>query len=308
MKVLLSILLLVSMGMLFVLNAQAGEIASIARISSKIKLNKTELALKEGGTKQLCLKNAKKKVVWSSSKKSVASVTANGVVKARKRGTCIIQAKSAGKSYQCTVTVCGNKKEYKYYQLQKTKVSNKNKKRIIVAGSSAIRRWEDASNVFAPYEVLNMGIGGTTAKQWLKWYKKLIVDYHPSAVVLFPGVRNELRKSRSVKTTTEHVRKLLKALNEELPGVPIYYMSVYCNCKQKENWPLEKRCNEKIKEYCRELKNVHYVDVTHALMKNDAPKPGVISKDGVHMSKEGYAIWDDVIVPIVMHALKQEDK
>lgn len=308
MKILLSILLFVSMGMLFALNTQASETASLARISTKIKLNKTELALKEGGTSQLYLKNAKKKVVWSSSKKSVASVTANGVVKARKKGTCIIQAKSAGKSYQCTVTVCGSKKEYKYHQLQKTKVSSKNKKRIIVAGSSAIRRWVDASNVFAPYEVLNMGISGSTVKQWLKWYKKLIVDYHPSAVVLFPGTRNEIKRNRSVKTTTEHVRKLLKALNEELPGVPIYYMSVYRNYNQKRNWPLEKRCNEKIKEYCKELKDVYYVDVTHALMKNDMPKSGVISKDGVHMSKEGYAIWDDVIVPIVMHALKKEDK
>ena len=53
----------------------------------------------------LKLKNAKKKVIWKSSKKKVASVSAKGIVRGKSAGTAKITAKSNKKSYTCTVIV-----------------------------------------------------------------------------------------------------------------------------------------------------------------------------------------------------------
>lgn len=72
---------------------------------AKPKLNKKNVTLKVGKTVSLKLKNAKKKVVWSSSKKSVAVVSKKGKVTAKKVGSAKIIAKSAGKKYTCKVTV-----------------------------------------------------------------------------------------------------------------------------------------------------------------------------------------------------------
>ena len=85
-------------------------------------------------------------------------------------------------------------------------------------------------------------------------------------------------------------------------------VSVYCNYKQQKNWPLEQECNQKVKEYCKGLKNVYYVDVTEVLTDGNAPRPGVISDDGIHMSENGYALWNTVIVPIVKQMLGNENK
>lgn len=49
--------------------------------------------------------NTKKKVKWSSKNKRIASVTSNGVVKAKKKGSTTIYAKVNGKKYSCKVTV-----------------------------------------------------------------------------------------------------------------------------------------------------------------------------------------------------------
>ncbi len=61
------------------------------------KLNRKSATLWIGDTLQLKVKNTKKKVKWSSGKKSVATVSSKGKVKAKKAGETVITAKSSGK-------------------------------------------------------------------------------------------------------------------------------------------------------------------------------------------------------------------
>ena len=76
-----------------------------AGAKAKIRLNKKKVTIKVGGKVTLKLKNAKKKVIWKSSKKKVASVSAKGIVRGKSAGTAKITAKSNKKSYTCTVIV-----------------------------------------------------------------------------------------------------------------------------------------------------------------------------------------------------------
>lgn len=78
--------------------------------ATTIKLNKTKLELHEGESYTLKLKGASGTVKWSSSKKSVASVSSGGKVKAVKEGKATITATYNNKKYKCTVTVISGKK------------------------------------------------------------------------------------------------------------------------------------------------------------------------------------------------------
>lgn len=75
----------------------------------KVSLTKTKLTLTIGKTYKLKLKNNKKKVKWTSSKKSVATVTSKGKVTAKKVGTATITAKVGKKKYKCKLTVKAKK-------------------------------------------------------------------------------------------------------------------------------------------------------------------------------------------------------
>ena len=77
--------------------------------AAKIKLNKTKLTLTQGKKYRLKVKGTKKKVKWSSTKKSVATVNKKGVVTAKKKGTAYIKAKVGKKTYKCKVTVKSKK-------------------------------------------------------------------------------------------------------------------------------------------------------------------------------------------------------
>lgn len=85
--------------------------ASVAE-AAQAKLNTKKVTLRKGRKKTLKLKNAPGKVVWKSSKKSVASVSKKGVVTAKKAGKAVITATCKNKKYKCTVTVTsGGKKK-----------------------------------------------------------------------------------------------------------------------------------------------------------------------------------------------------
>ncbi len=80
--------------------------------AAAIKLSKTNLKLAVKESAALKIVGTKKKVQWSSSNKSVASVK-NGKVTAKKKGTATITAKLGKSSYNCRVKVVDSKELYK---------------------------------------------------------------------------------------------------------------------------------------------------------------------------------------------------
>jgi len=98
---------------------------------AKVKLNKKTVYLAKGDSIQLKIKGTKKKVKWTSNKKSVATVTKKGKVKAKKIGTAKIIAKVGGKKYKCTVIVekksVNRARKLRNYVLSKGKYDKKEK-------------------------------------------------------------------------------------------------------------------------------------------------------------------------------------
>lgn len=68
-------------------------------------ISKTALELDVGKSAVLKIKNTKKKITWFSSKKSVATVSQKGKVKAKKAGRAVITAKAGKIKLTCAVTV-----------------------------------------------------------------------------------------------------------------------------------------------------------------------------------------------------------
>lgn len=80
-------------------------LAPPTNVSAKAKISKKSVTITKGKTYTLKVKGTKKKVKWTSSKKSVATVSKKGKVTGKKRGSATIIAKIGKKKYKCKVKV-----------------------------------------------------------------------------------------------------------------------------------------------------------------------------------------------------------
>ncbi len=123
------------------------------------KISKTSVTLTVGDTKKLKVSGTSQTIKWSSNKKSVATVSSSGKVKAKKSGTATITAKVGGEKYKCKVTV--NKAGL--ISASSTSVSMKDtgskKVKITLTGASS----RDASVSFS------IGDSDIVSCSWGKW-------------------------------------------------------------------------------------------------------------------------------------------
>ena len=141
---------------------------------SKMKLNKKNVTLAVGKTQKLKVKNLPKNatVSWKSSKKSVASVSNKGKIKAKKAGKATIRCKvtygSKRKTLKCKVNVTGKKKNKKSTVYMTTDISPK--------------------GLMAVYNALNWKAEGKTAV-------KVSTGEPPSSNYLEPSLMKDLVQS-----------------------------------------------------------------------------------------------------------------
>lgn len=116
----------------------------VINVQAATKINKSKVTLIKGQTTTLKITGTKKKIKWSSSKTSVATVTKKGKVTAKKTGTAKIIGKVGNKKYVCVVNVQTPK-------LNKSKVTITAGKKytLKLSGTNQKIKWESSKKSIA---------------------------------------------------------------------------------------------------------------------------------------------------------------
>ena len=105
-KLIISTLIITSIYGAVITNPSNIKVNPIVEVqAASVKLSTTSKILAKGQSYTLKVKNAKKKVTWSSSNKKIATVTSKGKVTAKKAGIAYIYAKVSGKKLKCKIKV-----------------------------------------------------------------------------------------------------------------------------------------------------------------------------------------------------------
>ncbi len=124
-------------------------------VSAAGKISKSKATLLTGQTLQLKLSGTKGKTKWTSSKKSVVTVSGSGKVTAKKSGSATITAKVGKKKYSCKVTVESPKLSKKSLTLKVGETST-----IKVKGTKQTVKWKSSKK-----SVVTVKNGKITAKK-----------------------------------------------------------------------------------------------------------------------------------------------
>lgn len=172
---------------------------------------------------------------------------------------------------------------------------------IVIIGSSSIRLWETIEDDLAPLPIVARGFGGSTMNDAAYYADRLVTVYNPRMVVIYEG-DNDIFFGICPERIQAAYLSFVSSVRRTLPDVPIYFISIKPSVSRWHLWPQSVAANTRIETQSAQDPLLHYIDVASAMLDAEGNvRPELFSGDGLHMNAEGYALWADVIRPILIN-------
>lgn len=175
---------------------------------------------------------------------------------------------------------------------------------VVFFGSSSIRLWKGLEEMMAPLSVANRGYGGATVRDILVNYDKLMAQYRPKAFVIFCD--NDICGNSvdlSVSGVLDHYRLLFDRLDQDYPGVPVFFLSWKYSGLRAFMRDTQRLVNDVMADYASGSDQVTFVDVNSTLLlPNGDINPALFESDNLHINREGYLLWTSVLKPHLLKA------
>jgi lysophospholipase L1-like esterase len=173
---------------------------------------------------------------------------------------------------------------------------------IVFTGSSSIARWDTLVDEMKPLDVINRGFGGSQYSDLNQYAKRIVIVYHPRAVVVYEG-DNDLAagSSKTPESVAHDARQFVRIVHSALPETWIYIISIKPSPSRWSEWPRMKRANRMIRHLARTQKRVQYIDVASAMFDTQGKlRADLFVDDGLHPTQKCYALWTSMIKPVLL--------
>jgi len=173
---------------------------------------------------------------------------------------------------------------------------------IVFTGASSIRRWDSLVEEMKPLEVLNRGFGGSQYSDLNQYAKRIVVAYHPRAVVAYEGDNDLAAGSpKTPEMVAADAREFVKIVHSQLPETWIYVMFIKPSYLRWNEWPKMKAANDLIQAFVKTQDKVQYIDVATPMFEGqEKPPRDLFVEDGLHPTARCYAMWTSVIKPVLL--------
>jgi lysophospholipase L1-like esterase len=166
---------------------------------------------------------------------------------------------------------------------------------VLFVGSSSIRLWTTLARDFAGRPVLNRGFGGSRLPDATYYADRLIAPYRPRAIVLYAG-DNDLAEGCTAQQVRDAFAAFVERARARAPGVPIAFIAIKPSVARRTLLPRIRRANALVRDYARTQPDVAYLDVFTPMLGADGrPQPRWFGSDGLHMNRQGYALWTGLV-------------
>ena len=182
-------------------------------------------------------------------------------------------------------------------QLEKI-VSNANQlphsqTRIVFAGSSTFRLWDNIAENFPEYEVVNAGIGGSCFDDLYRYKEQLISATEPDILVIYEGDNDivhveEGGGQREVSNILSEARQLMNWIQQTHPELPVFLLSPKPSPARWVHLAKYKAVNSRLVELTDEY-NYRFMDCWPWLTDNNGQVDSTLFIfDKLHLNDEGY--------------------
>lgn len=160
---------------------------------------------------------------------------------------------------------------------------------------------------------VNSGINGNKTDDILNNMEERVYQYNPSRVFLLIGT-NDIIIGRSEEKIVNNIKKIVSNIQKVRPFCKIYIESIYpinnTNNAKIDHDMVKTRSNSMIKNINKELKkyaekeDIKYIDMYSILVDQDDNLRLEYTKEGLHISEQGYR----VITKKIKEIISEEEK
>lgn len=171
----------------------------------------------------------------------------------------------------------------------------------LFVGSSSIRIWPNLAASFPDHSVLNRGFGGSQMSDLLSYFDRLVVRYQPPHVVVYEG-DNDLAAGKSVEQVFLDYSNFLARVEQQLPSARVSFIAVKPSPSRAGLLAQMQALNSRVRALA-EARHHRFIDVfTPMLNGSGQPRAELFQADMLHMNASGYALWQQVINPVLVAA------
>jgi lysophospholipase L1-like esterase len=159
-----------------------------------------------------------------------------------------------------------------------------------------------------PLDVINRGFGGSQFSDLDQYANRIVVAYHPRAVVVYEG-DNDLAEgsTKTPEMVAGDFRKFVQIVHGALPDTWIYILSIKPSNLRLKQWPAMKGANKLMQDYAATQQRVQYIDIATATFDANGNLPADLFKpDRLHPTAKLYAMWTAAIKPILLQRFGPE--
>ncbi|MDX2494112.1 MAG: GDSL-type esterase/lipase family protein [Desulfuromusa sp.] len=195
-------------------------------------------------------------------------------------------------------------KEIKRFNWQDAKNSYP-EQAILFTGSSSIYSWKTAQE-FSALPVINRGIASAQISDLNYYYDVVIEKYKPARIIFYCG-DNDVAAGKSTDQILADFKIFTSRLSRDLPQTSLLFLAIKPSPLRWQLWEKMSKTNHAIKDYCKNSGRCTFLDTATPLLNaKGQPDEDLFAKDGLHLSSDGYNVWNNLLTPCLMKDYNQK--
>ena len=167
---------------------------------------------------------------------------------------------------------------------------------IVFIGSSSIRMWKTSED-FPEFRIINRGFGGSQTADSVEFADRIAIPYAPRLIVLYAG-DNDISAGKSPEQVLEDTKAFFDLVHDALPNTRIAYLSIKPSLSRWNLVEKMRAANALIRAHTETDPRLQFVDIDAPMIGGDGkPRKELFIQDGLHLSREGYDLWNSIIRP-----------
>jgi lysophospholipase L1-like esterase len=172
---------------------------------------------------------------------------------------------------------------------------------VLFVGSSSIRTWSTRLD-FPDLPVVNRGFGGSHISDVNHFAHRIVLPYRPRLIVFYAG-DNDIAAGKTPQRVLDDFRTFVGIVHASLPKAKVIYIPIKPSLSRWSHWPKMKEANKLVLDLTRKDGCLDYADTATPMLGHDGkPRRELFIQDGLHLSRQGYDLWNRVLRPVIDRA------